>query len=69
MFVIKNKEVKAIENNLKDAREEIKELKEIRHEITLENEKLKAEKTLDKKEIGRLNRKIKRLESKLNDNI
>lgn len=69
MFVIKNKEVKAIENNLKDARDEIKELKEHEHSLALENEKLKTEKAINEKEINELNKKIKRLESKLNDYI
>ena len=69
MFTIKNKEVRAIENNLSEARVEIKELKQKEHTLSLENEKLKVEKSLANKEISKLNKKIKRLETKLIDNI
>ena len=69
MFAIKNKEVRAIENNLSEARVEIKELKQKEHTLSLENEKLKVEKSLAYKEISKLNKKIKRLETKLIDNI
>ncbi len=69
MFAIKDKEVRAIENNLSEARVEIKELKQKEHTLSLENEKLKVEKSLAYKEISKLNKKIKRLEAKLIDNI
>ena len=69
MFAIKDKEVRAIENNLSEARVEIKELKQKEHTLSLENEKLKVEKSLADKEISKLNKKIKRLENKLNDNV
>lgn len=69
MFAIKDKEVRAIENNLSEARVEIKELKQKEHTLSLENEKLKVEKSLADKEISKLNKKIKRLETKLIDNI
>ena len=60
MFAIKDKEVRAIENNLSEARVEIKELKQKEHTLSLENEKLKVEKSLAEKEISKLNKKIKR---------
>jgi regulator of replication initiation timing len=66
MFTIKDKEVKAIEKNLSEAREKIKELTETNRKTALENEKLKTEKILDKKEIDKLNKKLKRLEAELN---
>ena len=66
MFTIKNQEIKAIENNLENAREELKKLKETNRKLALENEKLKTEKILNEKEINKLSKKLKRLEAELN---
>ena len=69
MITIKDKEVRAIENNLCEARKELKELKEERHTLALENEKLKVESISYEKVIKKLNKKVEKLESKLNDDI
>lgn len=66
MFLIKDKEVKALENNLKEARKEIDDLQKKNLELALENEFYKAKCVLEEKDNIRLQRKIKKMEQKNN---